>query len=177
MNSRSKSVKIHISDTKSVRISCQNYMKQLVLVLSILILSGCPATNRPQINPDKFLFAGITYFIKKERNTSDSDIKIQSVRGDEFILKSAPSDSRHLTPCPPAFIFVHDMNHDGTKDLNFYTCGFLDIYLDTGRSLIVTKPLEGKRKEGQWLWFEEYQLPGLTEKVVERLIRDRDPDL
>ena len=132
-----------------------------------------PPSDSLSINPSTLRFHDELYQVER-LHTDDGGFILTSDRG-RLRLDGVPSDARHISPCPEPILLVHDLNRDGQPDLGFYSCSWLELYIDGENSLHATQPVEAKFKNGRWIHIDPSVFPGLNDLSLE-FIHTIDPD-
>lgn len=118
-------------------------IKCILPMLFLFIVIGCNQSG--SLNPNNINFGGKTYYLEYD----SEEIKLINETDSLFLKKS--SGNRHLSPCPTHKLIAADIDQDGKKDLCYYDCGFMEIYLNKGINLSRTNPIVLKYKEHHWI--------------------------
>ncbi len=131
---------------------------------------GC---GGPSVNPSSVEFGPDTYKVQRPP-TSDGGFLLTSTN-ETVRLEGLPSDARHLAPCPPPVLIVHDFDRDRRPDLALYTCSFLQIYVQGSSRLSRTAAIEAQHKEGRWIGIDSGKYQGIKE-LTRDFVHRLDPD-
>ena len=96
-------------------------IKYILPVLFLFTVISCNQSD--SLNPNNINFGGKTYYLEY----NSEEIKLIN-ETDSFVLKKS-SNNRHLSPCPSHKLIAADIDRDGKKDLCYYDCGFMEIYI------------------------------------------------
>ena len=146
-------------------------MKAAWLVTSLLTLQT--ACNGLQLDPAFVHFADRRYDVRT-LETVDGGFELSSP-GETVRLDARPLDARHIVACPSPVLMSHDFDGDERADVGFYSCGWLSIYIDSGKPLGKVEPISIEYRAGRWAGMARWHYPGLAD-LDRRLMRRLDPD-